>query len=103
MSSKFFILFLLISFGSAANEPVKKQPNVLFIMVDDLRTELGSFGSKHAISPNIDKLAQQGTLFKNAYVSVPVCGASRASIFTSMRPTGKRFKNYYTTNVIQAA
>lgn len=97
MRYKILILSLLISFGLAAKEPEKKPPNVLLIMIDDLRTELGSYGSKHAISPNIDKLAQQGTLFKNAYVSVPVCGASRASMFTSMRATKNRFKNYYTS------
>jgi len=105
MHYKFLILTLLLSFGLSAkqpakqlgNESAKKPPNVLFIMIDDLRTELGSYGSKHVISPNIDKLAQQGTLFKNAYVSVPVCGASRASLLTGMRPTLDRFKNYYTS------
>jgi len=101
MPYKILILSLLVSFGisanESANESVKKAPNVLFIMVDDLRTELGAFGSQHAISPNIDKLAQQGSVFKNAYVSVPVCGASRASLFTGMRATPNRFKNYYTS------
>ncbi|MCP4321811.1 MAG: sulfatase [Alteromonadales bacterium] len=91
------IFFLLVSFGVTADESTEKPPNVLFIMIDDLRTELGSFGSKHAISPNIDKLAQQGTSFTNAYVSVPVCGASRASMLTGMRSTRDRFKNYYTS------
>ena len=92
-----FILFLLSSVCAFADNATKPKPNVVFIMVDDLRTELGSFGSKNAISPNIDKLAEQGTLFKNAYVSVPVCGASRASLFTGMRATRKRFKNYFTS------
>lgn len=79
----------------ASKAPVP--PNVLFIMVDDLRVELGAYGSKHAISPNIDRLAEQGTRFDNAYVSVPVCGASRASIITGMRALPERFVNYYTS------
>ena len=74
-----------------------KQPNVLFIMIDDLRVELGAYGGEHVLSPNIDMLAAQGTRFANAYVSVPVCGASRASLFTGMRATPDRFKNYYTS------
>ncbi len=80
-----------------ANASVDNRPNVLFIMVDDLRVELGSYGGKNVLSPNIDKLAQQGTRFDNAYVSVPVCGASRASLFTGMRALPDRFVTYYTS------
>ena len=74
-----------------------EQPNVLFIMVDDLRVELGAYGGPHVQSPHIDALAESGTRFANAYVSVPVCGASRASLFTGMRALPDRFKNYYTS------
>lgn len=45
----------------------KKRPNVLFIAIDDLRPELGCYGADHMRSPNIDKLATQGVLFKRAY------------------------------------
>jgi len=91
------ILSLSASFFAQAETSSEKQPNVLLIMVDDLRVELGAYGGKHVQSPNIDKLADQGTRFANAYVSVPVCGASRASLFTGMRATKDRFKNYYTS------
>ena len=99
MSFKLLLSFLLfsMSFTLWANATTDKKPNVLFIMVDDLRVELGSYGGKHVLSPNIDKLAQQGTRFDNAYVSVPVCGASRASLFTGMRALPERFVNYYTS------
>ena len=91
-----FTLFLLvICLNAWAAEPSKQPPNVLFIMVDDLRVELGSYGAQHLLSPHIDSLAEQGTRFANAYVSVPVCGASRASLFTGMRATKTRFTNYY--------
>jgi arylsulfatase A-like enzyme len=70
-------------------KPSKK--NILFIMLDDLRPELGCYGQSHIKSPNIDKLASEGVVFNNAYCQVPVCGASRASIMTGLRPAGQRF------------
>ncbi len=78
-----------------AAKPGKKL-NVLFIAVDDLRPELGCYGNKHIKSPNIDKLAASGTVFNRAYCQVAVCGASRASLMTGLRPTPKRFLTYYT-------
>lgn len=62
-----------------------KTPNVLFIPVDDLRIQLGCYGQKEIISPNIDRLASQGTLFNRAYCQFPVCGPSRVSVMNSIR------------------
>lgn len=73
-----------------------KRPNILFIAVDDLRPELGCYGAEQIITPNLDKLALEGMLFLNAYCNVAVCGASRASLMTSLRPIPKkRFTSYY--------
>ena len=82
-----FILFSAAAFGS-------NQPNVLFIIVDDLRPEIKSYGADHMHTPNMDRLAQEGLLFENAYCNVPVCGASRASMLTGLRPTKDRFRFY---------
>ena len=76
--------------------PVYAKPNILFIAIDDLRPELGCFGGKEVRSPHIDKLAAQGTTFNRAYCQVAVCGASRASLMTGLRPTRKRFLKYDT-------
>ncbi|MGE4489951.1 MAG: sulfatase [Kiritimatiellales bacterium] len=71
-------------------------PNVLLIMVDDLRPELGCYGNTQIISPNIDALAKEGILFQRAHCNVPVCGASRASLLTGVRPTPTRFVEAHT-------
>ncbi|MEO1980567.1 MAG: sulfatase, partial [Fuerstiella sp.] len=74
--------FILLNPGRGQAE----RPNVLFIAVDDLRVELGCYGSAHVKSPNIDRLASQGTLFERAYCQQTVCNPSRASMLTGMRP-----------------
>ena len=91
---QFFIFFLLFSLAvSAQNQPQPK--NVLFIMVDDLRPELSLYGQNQIISPNIDALGASGVTFNRAYCNVPVCGASRASLLTGVRPTPNRFLTYH--------
>ncbi|MDR1384853.1 MAG: sulfatase [Planctomycetaceae bacterium] len=67
------------------------KPNVLFIAVDDLRPELGCYGNNRIQSPNIDRLAKQGTVFEHAYCMVSVCGASRSALLTGTRPKYNRF------------
>jgi iduronate 2-sulfatase len=68
-----------------------EKPNVLFIAVDDLRPQLNCYGREQMLTPNIDALAGRGVLFERAYCMVPTCGASRASLMTSIRPSRNRF------------
>ncbi|WP_339868775.1 sulfatase [uncultured Algoriphagus sp.] len=63
------------------------RPNVLFIAVDDLRSELGHFENSSIITPNLDKLAAEGVSFTKHFVQVPTCGASRAAFLTGKRPS----------------
>ena len=66
-----------------AAEPSGSRPNVLFILCDDLRPDaLGCYGSKHVPTPNIDRLAREGTRFANAFCTTSLCSPSRASILT---------------------
>ena len=78
---KTYICTILFS-ASIFAEPL----NVLFIIVDDLRPELGCYGADHMITPHIDSIAKNGTLFNRAYVQQAVCTASRASFLTGLRP-----------------
>ena len=87
-----FMCSLSIAFNAIASDV--KPANILFIMIDDLRPELGAYGSTAVKSPNIDSLASEGVLFANAYANVPVCGASRASMMSGIRPTETRFVGY---------
>lgn len=86
------VVLLGINLATAASD----KPNVLFIAVDDLRPELGSYASPQAMTPNIDQLAARSLVFDRAYCTVPVCGASRASLLTGMLPTPRRFRSYLT-------
>lgn len=64
----------------------RQRPNVLFIAIDDLRPTLGCFDDNVAVTPNIDRLAAQGTTFTHAYCQLAVCSPSRASVMTGRRP-----------------
>ena len=72
------------------------QPNFLFIMIDDLRSAgLSIYGHEDTVvAPTLERLAAEGVVFENAYANFPSCGASRASLFTGLRPTIGRFTNY---------
>lgn len=80
------IYFFLFVFIGSACKTHNQRPNVLFIAVDDLRTELGCYGKPTIQTPNLDKLASEGAIFLNHFVQVPTCGASRFCLLTGNRP-----------------
>ncbi len=88
------LLIFLVNACSTKTE--QTPPNVLMIIVDDLRPELGCYGNDKILTPHIDELAAEGMVFLNSYCNIPVCGASRASLMTGLRPTRNRFLHYYT-------
>ena len=64
-----------------------RRPNFVFVLVDDLRfDELGCTGHPFAQTPNIDRLAREGVLFRNAFAATPLCSPSRATFLTGLYP-----------------
>jgi iduronate 2-sulfatase len=68
------------------NEKIVKSPNLLFIIADDLMKQVGLYGNDEIKTPNLNKLAQESTLFDRAYCQYPLCGPSRASLMLSKYP-----------------
>ncbi len=71
----------------------KQKYNVLFIIADDLRPELGAYGVNGIKTPNLDALASRSTRFDRAYTQYPVCNPSRSSFLTGRYPTETKVMN----------
>src|SRR6266852_1287328 len=79
---------LLLTTMTAPSSAAKKPKyNVLFIISDDLRPELGAYGNQIIKTPNIDALAARGTRFDRAYAQFPLCNPSRSSLLNGRYPT----------------
>ena len=69
-----------------ADGQVPRKLNVIMVVIDDLRTELGCYGVEEVHSPNIDRFATKGMRFNHAYAQYPVCNPSRSSFLSGLRP-----------------
>lgn len=89
MIKKLFLLSILVFFTCCENSKKSDSPpNVLFILVDDLGwKDLSCYGSSFYETPNIDRLADMGFRFSQAYAAHPVCSPTRAAIMTGKHPT----------------
>ncbi len=77
------LAFALAGVGQRPSVTAQARPNIVFILVDDLRwDELGITGHPFIKTPNIDRIAREGAMFRNAFMTTPLCSPSRASFLT---------------------
>jgi len=77
------LAFPISSLSQRPAAPMNSRPNIVFILVDDLRwDELGCTGHPYVKTPNIDRIAREGAMFRNAFMTTPLCSPSRASFLT---------------------
>ncbi|MEN1678979.1 MAG: sulfatase [Planctomycetota bacterium] len=97
------VLATLVVVAVSVSDTLAERPSVLFLAVDDLRPEIGCYGSAKMLTPSIDRLAGRGVRFDRAYCNIAVCGASRASLMSGLRPTPTRFTRHDTQVSVDAA
>ena len=79
---------LLLGLTSAAATPATApRPNILWFVVEDMSANFSCYGEKTISTPNVDRLAAEGVRFSRAYVTAPVCSASRSALITGMYQT----------------
>jgi arylsulfatase A-like enzyme len=83
---KFLYLASLLNLFYFVLKAQNSPPNVLFIIVDDLRPQLGCYGASQMHTPNMDRLAKEGVMFRRAYCQQAVCSPSRTSLLTGKCP-----------------
>src|SRR4029453_12793933 len=87
---RFWPLLLLAALVLAAAVPATeppRRPNILWIVVDDMSANFSCYGEKTIRTPNVDKLAAEGTRFSGAFVPAPVCSPSRSALITGCYQT----------------
>lgn len=82
--------------GLIASLSAGARPNVLLIIADDLRPDLGCYGNAEARTPNLDRLAREGVVFERAFCPQALCAPSRAALFTGARPDTLRVWDVWT-------
>lgn len=104
------LLLGCLLFGSLGFAPLAAatagRANVLLLLVDDLKPALGAYGDRHAVTPNLDRLAARGLRFDAAYSNQAVCAPSRFTLFLGQRSTstglyhfGRNFRDHYPQTV----
>ncbi|MEO6183511.1 MAG: sulfatase [Verrucomicrobiota bacterium] len=82
-----FIRLLLLLFVADSIHAANTRPNIVWIVGEDMGPELGCYGDKQAITPNMDRLAREGARYTHCFTHAPVCAPSRSGLITGQYPT----------------
>src|SRR5437763_13664617 len=77
----------LLAFCPAAPAQAPKRPNILWITCEDIGPHLGCYGDTYARTPNLDRLAKRGVIYRHAWSNAPVCAPARTTIVSGLYPT----------------
>ena len=83
----FSSVLLLITFASPLFAQDRERPNIIWMIVDDMSAEFSCYGETLIETPHLERLAQNGVLFSNAFVTAPVCSTNRSAFITGMYQT----------------
>ena len=98
------LVLIIILLSSKANQEVKEEsPNILWIYLEDTSPLLSCYDYPLSQTPNIDKLADNGVRFTNAFMPAPVCSACRSGIITGMMPTSINAQNHHSSRTKESA
>src|SRR5512132_3683826 len=87
MLSRRSFLSTAASLPLLARSQSRQLPNILWITSEDTSPDLGCYGDKYAVTPNLDRFASQGVRYTNAFTVAGVCAPSRSGIITGMYPS----------------
>jgi arylsulfatase A-like enzyme len=87
MKRYLFLVVLALACLASPASAAETRPNVLWFIVDDMSSNLSSYGEKLIQTPNVDRLAREGTKFTHAYTTAPVCSPCRSAFITGMYQT----------------
>lgn len=86
-------LLLFIPYQKSISQSNTDKPNILWISTEDHNPAIGAYGDEYAHTPNLDRLAEEGILYRNAFVSSPICSPARSAIITGMTATSLGTQN----------
>jgi len=81
------VIALLAVSAAGAQQERPARPNILWINAEDMSPHLGCYGDRQATTPNIDRLATQGVLYRNAFATAPICSPARSCLATGLYAT----------------
>src|SRR5437867_7473635 len=73
--------------GALVSAASGSRPNILWITCEDIGPALGCYGDTYSSTPNLDKLAARGMIYRNAWSNAPVCAPARTTIISGLYPT----------------